>query len=291
MKAAGMKKLATNLGLVLAIVSTLAACLPASAKKESGYLLEQYSDYWGPQTCYVTGTGLYIHSPKLELTMFMKAPDWQVFCFNSKNKTYFTCGHKEWAQKFVGPTGPRDESWQKLDATVTKLRAAMDKGILPRCGDAISPNISVGRTGSICGRKALQVFMTGHESLLFPPYAKSIEFWVIPDLKFSASMIRAVSETDGLPQCVGLPIDLYRHGGRGKTLTQYKTNKIEQVMVDDTLFKMPTGYKLAEDEMSLLTDDSGLGKGGLADVFGDDLGDDIDGTGTAGKKPAKTSAK
>lgn len=284
-----MKKPAKHLGLVLAITSALLVSSPASAKKESGYLFEQYSDYWGPQTTYVTGSGLYVHSPKLELTMFMRAPDWKVFCFNSKNKTYITCGHKEWAQKFVGPTGPRDEDWQKLDAAVTKVRLNMDKGILPQCGDIISPEISIGRSGTICGRKALQVFMTGHTSLIYPPYAKSVEFWVIPDLKFSASMVKAVSETDGLPQCVGLPIDLYRHGGKGKTLTQYKTSKIEKVMVDDSLFKLPAGYKLAEDEMSLVTDDGGLGKGGLADVFGDDLGDIDDPS--AGKKPSPAAGK
>ncbi len=284
-----VKKSVTVIGLLLALVASTGACSPA-AKKESGYLLEQYSDYWGPQTTYVTDSGLWIHSPKLELTMFMHAPDWKVCCYNSRNKTYITCGHKEWAQKFVGPIGERDPEYSVIDANVQKIRARMHKGIMPKCGDIVSPSISVGRTGEICGRKALQIFMTGHVSSLFPPYAKTIEFWVVPELNFNKRMIEAVSETDGLPQCVGLPIDLFRHNGRGKTLTQYKTNKIQNVMVDESLFKLPSGYTLAEDEMSLVTTAaSGDGKAdGLSAVFGDELGD-LDGLDE--KKPSPPALK
>lgn len=276
-----------QIGLVSALI--VAACIgtatPTLAKKESGYLLEQFSDYWGTQTAYVTDNGLWVHSPKLELTMFMRAPDWQVCCYNTRNKTYITCGHKEWAEKFVGPI-PHES--QMIDANVQKIRARMNKGIMPQCGDAVSSNISVGRTDVICGRKAVQLFMSGHD--LFPPYAKTIEFWVIPEMKFNPKMIQAVSETDGLPQCIGLPIDLFRHSGRGKKLTQYKTRKIESVLVDESLFKLPAGYKLAEDEMSLVTTEgSGLSKdGGLADVFGDDL-EDLEAL--ADKRPAKSAKK
>lgn len=281
--------------ILLASYMAVFCCLPAVAKKESGYKMTQYSDYWGPQTCYVTGNGMWLTSPKLGLTMFLKAPNWKVICFNSKNKTYITCGHREWAQKFVGPMGDRSLKSDETRKTVEEWKVSLSKGIFPKVGSRITESITIGGTKDICGRQALQFFMVGSQQALFPPYAKNCEFWVIPNLKLDEGVIRTLSELGGIPPGIGLPLEVSRHMGKGKTLTQFKTSKIEPMMVDESIFKLPAGYKLADDEMALLTDETNTSKGELADVFGDELSgiDDLNSLGKSGafSQPKPISSK
>lgn len=278
-----MRKIRTFSGLLVAVLTIPCLSLPALAKKESGYLLTQFSDYWGPQKSYVTPTGLWVHSPKLGLTMFLKGPDWKVVCYNAKNKSYVTCSHKEWAEKFVGPIGARDAEKAARSKMSTEIADQLKKGVTPKVGATVTKGISVGGSSTICGRKAVQFFMVGAER--FPPYDKNLEFWVVPNLNLKPPVIQAISEVGGFPAGVGLPIELYRHMPRGKKLTQYKTLNIEQVLVDDSIFSLPKGFTLAPDEMALVTDEkSSSKKGALEEVFGEDL-QELDGLDPTSRTP------
>jgi|GEM_PF-347191 hypothetical protein len=216
--------------LIFTIVFTIVAAPPAHAEK--ALRLTQTHNVMGNSVMTFNSNGMRLENTSgLKYTIVAKAPDWRVTVFRNDDKSYYSQSLKEFEQAGL------------LSGFVLVIR---DRTIVNKRSEKFRVT-----TFDFCGQKIVR--MTGKEKMLkYLPLKQNV-----PELERLDYAIFKQPTNGGI--CIGYQTT---HGGRdyitgmnnaGRRQIHLETSKIEEVDVSPSIFKAPTGYKLAKSISEVVT--------------------------------------
>lgn len=209
--------------IVFTVVFTIIAAPPAHAEK--ALRLTQTHNVMGNSVMTFNSKGMRLENTSgLKYTIVAKAPDWRVTVFRNDDKSYYSQSLKDFEQAGL------------LSGFVLVIR---DRTIENKRYDKFRVT-----TFDFCGQKIVR--MTGKEKMLkYMPLKQNV-----PELERLDYAIFKQPTNGGIT--IGYQTT---HGGRdyitgmnnaGRRTIHMDTSKIEEVDVSPSIFKAPTGYKLAK---------------------------------------------
>ncbi len=217
------KSLLTLLACCTSLIFTTIEAPPAHAEK--ALRLTQTHNVMGNSVMTFNSKGMRLENTSgLKYTIVAKAPDWRVTVFRNDDKSYYSQSLKDFEQAGL------------LSGFVLVIR---DRTIENKRYDKFRVT-----TFDFCGQKIVR--MTGKEKMLkYMPLKQNV-----PELERLDYAIFKQPTNGGI--AIGYQTT---HGGRdyitgmnnaGRRQTHLETSKIEEIDVSPSIFKAPTGYKLAK---------------------------------------------
>ena len=217
------KSLLTLLACCTSLILTTIEAPPAHAEK--ALRLTQTHNVMGNSVMTFNSKGMRLENTSgLKYTIVAKAPDWRVTVFRNDDKSYYSQSLKDFEQAGL------------LSGFVLVIR---DRTIENKRYDKFRVT-----TFDFCGQKIVR--MTGKEKMLkYMPLKQNV-----PELERLDYAIFKQPTNGGI--AIGYQTT---HGGRdyitgmnnaGRRQTHLETSKIEEIDVSPSIFKAPTGYKLAK---------------------------------------------
>ncbi len=205
--------------LILTVCCLIAsgASRQSTAAPASAWMLEQQSDYSGRQTIIVSPDGMRADTP--DYTTVLIPPEYNATLYNHRTRKYFVTTGKHLSEKYK----------LKSEAVYQIVRGGSQK---------------------IAGLKAQQFF--GDKVSSEKTKRRKLEFWVTQDLPVPAKAYRYWSAMSGIPNGYGLPLRVIKLRSGGTKTTIIDTLSCRRTSITGSTFKIPVGYKMVDDEMSII---------------------------------------
>lgn len=237
-----MRTLAASLSFFL--LSAFIASPPAWAN-DSGWIVEQTSQFGGMGRQLVTAKGSRYESLDGGYVAVTAAPSWKIFLFSDRKKLFFPCDARKEAKVMNGRKGILRMA--VLGNLVESMWVPAYKTTF------LGHPISVWKTVPKNKGKAKDKFRT-------------IEFWAADDIPVAHEMAVYSATANGYPQNVDkLSIRCFALKSRGRKDMYMDSTSIKAASLSPTLFQVPPGYKKAASELEVVVNTDDLGS--MVDTF------------------------
>jgi hypothetical protein len=217
--------------LIVVLATFLPVICPAYAK-EQGWLLEQTSEISGKQEILWKTDAVRVSFEKNGLIMITKAPDWKVDIFSPYTKRYCQYTFEQFKNKFC-----QEKQRHKANHVVLKGK----------------------KTQTIIGLRVTQYLMAKAKKSGVVDWSDSSELWVTKQLTMPQKVSEVFAEMASLPKGLGVPLRVLRIRNNGLTVRTINTLALHKTAINDSSFKMPTGYKRVSDELGVMLEEDAEG--------------------------------
>lgn len=208
---------ALALGMFLAIA---AVCTAAARADDKGYVLTQRGENFGDQYVYITPNNLLLKNPKVGSGLISRGPNWDITVCNEKVRIYYQATMQQYKQ---------DAATRGLGVTSALYGYTWDR---------VSDHENIG--GLICTKYKMSGFNTIQRNKRAPMSITDGEYWVANDIPVAPAVGQLLDGMYGLPPTQRYPIRLTAVE-RGILKTLIDTYRVEQAVIPDSYFAIPTG--------------------------------------------------
>lgn len=200
-------------------------------KGQTVWMVTQKLQGAGERVTYITDGAVKVTSPVGGWSMVTKAPEWEVTAYNSGSKTWFKSAREKYLSSFIG-------------------RANMVSSMLTPEGGAWK------KTNTRSKILGVDAVLYEYVNIQRPNQPSTYKCWMAEKIPFSKSANEITYKFMGAPDTNMLPLQMIASSLKAiqidKKATILETKEVKRMPMQADLFKIPTGYRLANSAVEVM---------------------------------------